>query len=132
MTPLLIGVAGAMAGAVGAPAGGGNAGYFPLRAGGEGGERGADHTGTQESAEVRGWGKVQYRMDTLIADEVRATEVCEVRRDGVYRVKVNADTVIPPVRVLAFPIRKGDSWDIDSRVGGQPIKGTFTVADLKA
>ncbi len=74
------------------------------------------------------------KVDTLVSGKVVASEIYCVRPDGLYRVKVKDDEITPPVKVLALPIKKGESWTIDSKVGaqgGQTVKGGFKIANDK-
>ena len=71
-------------------------------------------------------------MDTKVGGQVKATELYQVKADGIYRAKVKDDKVEPPVKILALPAKKGDSWKIDSKVGTQTVKGEFKISDDKA
>lgn len=71
------------------------------------------------------------KVDTLVNGKVVASELYTVRADGVYRVKVKDDKIDPPVKVLALPVKKGDSWDFKSKVGSQTVSGTFKVKEDK-
>lgn len=70
------------------------------------------------------------KVDTIVNGKVQASELYSVRSDGVYRVKVKDDKIDPPVKVLAIPPKKGDSWDVKSKVGNQTISGKLTVKDV--
>jgi len=72
------------------------------------------------------------KVDTLVNGKVVASELYTVRVDGVYRVKVKDDKIDPPVKVLQLPVKKGDSWDVKSKVGTQQVSGTFKLKDDKA
>lgn len=72
------------------------------------------------------------KLDTLVGGQTKATELVYVAADGVYRAKVSEDKVDPPVKFLALPAKKGDSWKVDSKVKGQTIKGEFKITDDKA
>lgn len=74
------------------------------------------------------------KVDTLVSDKVVASELYCVKNDGLYRVKVKDDEINPPVRVLPLPIQKGESWEINSKVGaqgGQLVRGTFRIVNDK-
>jgi hypothetical protein len=70
------------------------------------------------------------RVDTIVNGKVQASELYAVRGDGVYRVKIKDDKIDPPVKILAIPPKKGDSWQINSKVGMQPISGKFTIKEV--
>jgi hypothetical protein len=57
-------------------------------------------------------------------------ELIAVKADGVYRFRAAEQTVEPPVRFLALPPMKDDSWKIDSKVGTEKLKGTFKSGEL--
>ena len=73
-----------------------------------------------------------YKFDTAVGGQVKQTELYCVKSDGVYRVRVGDKKIEPPVRVLALPAKKDTSWDVDSKVGTEAIKGKFKVTDEKA
>jgi len=54
------------------------------------------------------------------------TEQVAVLDDGVYRFAVAGKEITPPLCILKFPIKKGDTWPVDSVCNEQPIKGVFT------
>ncbi|MBP3959741.1 hypothetical protein J8F10_31225 [Gemmata sp. G18] len=72
-----------------------------------------------------------FQVDTKVGTEVKMTEVYVIKADGVYRTKVKEDKLDPPVKVLALPIKKDATWDINSKVGTQTIKGTMKVLNDK-
>jgi hypothetical protein len=70
------------------------------------------------------------RVDTIVNGKVQASELYIVKSDGVYRVKVKDDKIDPPVKVLTMSPKKGDSWEIKSKVGNQIVAGKFTIKDV--
>lgn len=82
---------------------------------------GTEKVGTEECTKV----------DTLVNGKVVASELYVVRGDGVFRVKVKDDKIDPPVKILQIPVKKGDSWEVKSKVGTQTVSGTFKVTDDK-
>jgi hypothetical protein len=72
------------------------------------------------------------KFETKVGDQVKATELYYITADGVYRAKVKDDKVDPAVKLLAIPAKKDTSWKIDSKVGGQAVKGEFKITDDKA
>jgi hypothetical protein len=71
------------------------------------------------------------KVDTLTNGKVIASELYQVKPDGVYRVKVKDDKVDPPVKVFAVPVKKDAAWDVKSKVGTQSVSGSFKVIDDK-
>lgn len=63
---------------------------------------------------------------------ITTSEHYAVRPDGVYRVKVKDDVIDPPVKLLPFPIKADVSWEVESKVGTQTVKGTMKVKDTAA
>jgi hypothetical protein len=59
-------------------------------------------------------------------------ETVKVTTDGIYRVKINDVAIVPPIKVLALPVKKGDSWEVNSKLQEKPIQGKLTVVDDKA
>jgi hypothetical protein len=56
-------------------------------------------------------------------------EEVAVLSDGVYRFSLADKAIKPPLCILKFKVAKGDSWIIDSKTGGMPIRGTFVVGE---
>jgi len=69
----------------------------------------------------------QYQVDTIVGKEPKTTEWYVVRPDGVYRTKVKDDKLDPPIKVLPIPAKKDTTWDVNSKLGTQTIKGTMKV-----
>lgn len=107
-------------------------GYFPLRTKTKWTYKVQDQTIEVVAAGTEKLGSDDcVKVDTLVNGKVVASELYAVRTDGVYRVKVKDDKVDPPVKVLALPVKKGDSWDFKSKVGSQTVTGTFKVKEDK-
>lgn len=73
----------------------------------------------------------EYQVDTFVGKDPKTTEWYVVKADGVYRTKVKDDKLDPYVKVLALPVKKDTTWDINSKVGTQTIKGTMKVISEK-
>lgn len=69
------------------------------------------------------------KVVTKVGGQEKATEYYLVKADGIYRAKVNNDKIDPPVMILKLPVKKGETWKIDSKVNTQTVKGEFKVAD---
>ncbi len=72
-----------------------------------------------------------FQVDTKVGTESKMSEVYVIKADGVYRTKVKEDKLDPPVKVLALPIKKDATWEVNSKVGTQTIKGTMKVVNDK-
>jgi hypothetical protein len=72
-------------------------------------------------------------LETLVNDKAVASEVIQVKADGVYRTKINKADINPPVKILELKdgkaVAKGAKWDVKSKIQDQEVKGTFTVKD---
>jgi hypothetical protein len=52
-----------------------------------------------------------------------------VLADGVYRVSVADKEVSPALCILKLPVKKGDTWQVDSTIGDVKVKGTFQTGE---
>ena len=124
-------VVGLAAGAAVAQTPGGD--LFPLKAKTKWVYKGTDHEVTMQVSGTEKLGdKDCTKVDTLVNGQVKATELYYVDKDGVYRAKVKDEKIEPPVKLLALGQKKDFSWPVDSKVGGQAVKGTFKITDEKA
>jgi hypothetical protein len=55
------------------------------------------------------------------------SEHITIKEDGVYRHSYAGVKIDPPVRFMKLPIKKGDTWKVESKQGEQELKGKFTV-----
>lgn len=74
-------------------------------------------------------------LETLVNDKPVASEVIQVKPDGVYRTQINKAKIEPPVLILKLDggkvAAKGAKWDVNSKIQDQPVKGSFTIAEDK-
>lgn len=70
------------------------------------------------------------KVDTIVNGKVVASELYSIKPDGVYRVKVKDDKIDPPVKILMTPPKKGESWDVKSKVGTQTVSGKFKIVEV--
>ncbi len=56
--------------------------------------------------------------------------VC-VKDDGVYRDSFGDKKPDKPIRFLKLPLKKGDTWEVDTKALGEPIKGTFKLDEAE-
>jgi hypothetical protein len=71
------------------------------------------------------------RLEMSGEGRVSAFEHIAVASDGIYRHGINGKTPDKPVLILKLPPKKGDSWMVDCKVDGDPLKGTFKVDDAE-
>lgn len=62
------------------------------------------------------------RMETTAKGKVAATEHLSANEKGVFRHRYNGAEITPPICLLKFPIKKGDSWKSESMTGKEKIK----------
>ena len=105
--------------------------YFPLKA-----KSKWTYKVQDQLVEVQVFGNEKYnneectRVDTIVNGKVQASELYIVKADGVYRVKVKDDKIDPMVKILMIPPKKGDTWEIKSKVGTQTVSGKFVTKEI--
>jgi hypothetical protein len=106
--------------------------YFPLKPKSKWVYKVGDNevTVTVVKAEKVG-GEEQYQVDTIVGKEPKTSEWYVVRSDGVYRTKVKDDKLDPYIKVLPIPAKKDATWDVNSKLGTQTIKGTMKIVNDK-
>lgn len=109
--------------------------YYPIKVGSEwtykvqGGPIKMKVTGTEKVGQATG-----YKIEVTAGTKVSATEVIGVTKDGVVRYNVNqvaADTPILFLPTDPESQQAKDGWTIDTKGGGQPLKGKFTATKEK-
>jgi hypothetical protein len=73
-----------------------------------------------------------YTLESRVGREAKTTEMYAVRDTGVYRMKIQEDPLVPPVKVLPLPVRAGDTWVVNSKIGSQSVKGTLALTSDRA
>jgi hypothetical protein len=114
----------------------GFASYFPLKLGSKwiyksGEEKVIVEVAKAETLEIlrdkkKGKEKVPGVTLKITSAGRELTEQVAVLDDGVYRFSVAGKEITPPLCILKFPVKKGDTWPVDSVCNEQPIKGAFT------
>jgi hypothetical protein len=107
-------------------------GYFPLKPKTKWVYKVGDNevTVTVVKAEKVG-GEEQYQVDTVVGKEPKTSEWYVVRPDGVYRTKVKDYKLDPYIKVLPTPVKKDATWEVNSKLGTQTIKGTLKIVGDK-
>jgi hypothetical protein len=102
--------------------------YFPLVTGTKWTYRVGDN---EVVVSVAGVEKVKdedwYRVETRIGKDAKSSEMFALRADGVYRTKVKDDPLVPPVKLLPLPVKAGEKWAVDSKIGTQEVKGVLAL-----
>jgi hypothetical protein len=65
------------------------------------------------------------RVEMLMKDKAVSFEHVGVTKEGVYRYSFEGKEAKPPVLFLKLPPKKDETWKVDSKVGGESVKGTF-------
>ncbi len=73
-------------------------------------------------------GKMCAVLETVLNGGVVATETISADKDGVYRHMVMGQKAEPAVMIMKSPPKEGDSWKIDSKLGGQELKGESKIS----
>jgi hypothetical protein len=114
-----------------APGGGGDS-YLPLKKGNKWTYKVGDNAVKVEVVKVDMVGKEEhFQLDTFVGTEPKMSEWYTVKADGLYRTRVKDDKLEPYVKVLALPVKKDASWEVNTKVGTQTVKGTMKVLDDK-
>jgi hypothetical protein len=84
------------------------------------------------TVQVTGGDKDGAKVETIIKDKDGkdksvASETVVVQDDGLYRTTVNGVKSDAPVRFLKLPPKKGESWEVETKIQGQAVKGTFSA-----
>jgi hypothetical protein len=61
----------------------------------------------------------------FVKDKSQSFEDVSVTKEGVYRNTFEGKEAMPPVLFLKLPPKKDETWKVDSKVGGESVKGTF-------
>lgn len=67
------------------------------------------------------------RVETRVNGKAVAYEHLAHRADGIYRVTIGGERVVPPLCFLKFPVKRQTPWQVTSEVGGEQISGQFTA-----
>jgi hypothetical protein len=106
--------------------------YYPLKNGAEwtykvqGGPIKMKVNGTEKVGQNTG-----FKIEVTAGNKVSATEVVGVTKDGVVRYNVNGVTADPPILFLPADPEATKEWPINSKGGGQELKGTFKSSKEK-
>jgi hypothetical protein len=102
--------------------------YYPLKIGSvwtykvQGGPIQVKVAGTEKAGTQSG-----YKLETTAAGKVSATEVVALTNEGVQRFSVNQLNAEPPILFLPKDVEATKEWNVNSKVAGQDISGTFKL-----
>jgi hypothetical protein len=106
--------------------------YFPLKKGAKWTYRAGPDTVVVTVKDVKKFGtnmEDAYELETTAGGAPQATELIVPRADGLYRVQINNTAVEPPVCFLKLPVKKDNSWNVDSKMGNETLKGKFVSGE---
>lgn len=72
-------------------------------------------------------GEKCLRVGTFVNSMPLAYEHIAVRKDGLYRVTIGGEKVVPPVCFLKISGGSSEKWKIQSKVGEEPVVGDFVA-----
>ena len=61
------------------------------------------------------------RLETTAKGKVVASEHLSITDKGIFRNRYNGTEVSPPICMLKFPIKKGSTWKVESKVGEEKL-----------
>ena len=70
-----------------------------------------------------------YKLETSSQGKVSASEHVVVKDDGVYRTGVNGLKPDAPIKFLSVPAKKGDKWEVKTKVQGQDVEGAYVISE---
>jgi hypothetical protein len=73
----------------------------------------------------------EAKIETIVNGKSVASEMIQVKDDGIYRTAINGQKPDKPVKILQLPPKPNDSWEVDSKIQNQTIKGKFVVGEEK-
>ena len=66
------------------------------------------------------------RVELFVNGKSEAAEHIAVTKDAVVRFSFDGKKAEPPIPFLELPPKAGKTWKVESKVDGQPLKGSFT------
>ena len=69
-------------------------------------------------------GKQLARVEMVINGEIRGTEQIGVDAGGVFRHRINHIPMSPPACLLRNPIKEGETWKAEIKLGDEPVSMT--------
>ena len=70
-------------------------------------------------------------INTVAGNRTVATDTIKVKPDGIYRIKINNLAITPEIKILALPVKKDTTWDVNSSVQEKKIVGKLTIKEEK-
>ena len=70
---------------------------------------------------------VCFRLEERVKDRLVGVEFVNIFKEGVFRFRYGDTVLKPPFCLCRFPIKKGDAWGADSKIGTGVLKGKLTL-----
>lgn len=83
-------------------------------------------TGAEKVKDANG-----FKLETSAGGKISATETVGLTKDGIVRFNVNGLTPDAPILFLPADPDATKEWTVDTKVGGQTIKGTFKASKVE-
>jgi hypothetical protein len=75
-------------------------------------------------------GKSLTLVESVVNGNVTATEHLAATDKGIFRHRTNGIEISPPVCILQYPVKKGDTWESETTLGNQQMKVKGTTVDI--
>jgi hypothetical protein len=105
--------------------------YFPLQVGNQWVYRADNRTITKRVTRHELVGKVLCARLEASGNDKTFVEHVAVRADGIFRYQADGKVLEPPLCLLKLPPKVGATWQVDCRVDGLVVTGTFTLAEVE-
>lgn len=67
-------------------------------------------------------GESLARLETVINGNVAASEHLQITEKGLFRKRFNGTEINPPICLLKFPIKDGEKWENNTKIGPIELK----------
>ena len=67
-------------------------------------------------------GESLARLETVINGNVAASEHLQITEKGLFRKRFNGTEINPPICLLKFPIKDGEKWESNTKIGAIELK----------
>jgi len=117
---------GLLAGPAQLPAAGKPDSYYPLQVGNAWHYKVGDkRISTKVSTQEKIGDLMTARIETIVDGNVATTENVAQTAEGFARVAFSGQKTDKPVLFLKMPPKKGESWEINTKIGSEVVKGKF-------
>ncbi|MFO0930347.1 MAG: hypothetical protein U0736_25520 [Gemmataceae bacterium] len=104
--------------------------YFPLAVGTTWSYRAGDSRFQLKVAGIEKVGDTSCaRIELIVNGKAVSHEHVAATKTGLFRYSFEGKEARPAIEFLKLPPKAGDTWKVDSKVDGQPLKGTFKAGE---